>query len=95
MFFVLLCVHVSWLNMCGGMNVLCIYMCVFGGKISQVSFFKTLVVFDTGSLIETQGLSIKLGWLASEPRDSSVSVFQHWNQKSTHSFPAFYTGAWY
>lgn len=54
------------------------------------------------SLFLTQGLLlrpracqlIKLGWLASEPRDSSVSVFQHWNQKSTHSFPAFYTGAW-
>lgn len=72
------------------------YICVYleAKGLSQVSFFKTLFVCDTGSLIETQGLPIKLGWLASDPRDSSVSVFQHRNHKSTHSFPVFYMGAW-
>lgn len=35
-FFVLLCVHVSWLNMCVDMNVLvciCIYACVWRQKV--------------------------------------------------------------
>lgn len=70
------------------------YMCVCRQKVYLRYHSSKPSLFLTQFSYWDPGLQIKLGWLASEPRDSSVSVFQHWNHKSTHSFLAFYTGAW-